>query len=85
MTLIERFKCHHQKYILQYFEWHFYFLSFTVIFHGTEPVPQNQTNKSIFLFQKQLEDYLNKLLRMAMYRNYYATVSSLLIMEFRPW
>uniref|UniRef100_A0A671Q0Z4 Phospholipase n=1 Tax=Sinocyclocheilus anshuiensis TaxID=1608454 RepID=A0A671Q0Z4_9TELE len=31
------------------------------------------TNKRIFLFQKQLEDYLNKLLRMAMYRKYYAT------------
>uniref|UniRef100_A0A671PSS1 Phospholipase n=1 Tax=Sinocyclocheilus anshuiensis TaxID=1608454 RepID=A0A671PSS1_9TELE len=32
------------------------------------------TNKRIFLFQKQLEDYLNKLLRMAMYRKYYATI-----------
>uniref|UniRef100_A0A673MEV5 Phospholipase n=1 Tax=Sinocyclocheilus rhinocerous TaxID=307959 RepID=A0A673MEV5_9TELE len=32
------------------------------------------TNKCIFLFQKQLEDYLNKLLRMAMYRKYYATI-----------
>uniref|UniRef100_A0A672PLT0 Phospholipase n=1 Tax=Sinocyclocheilus grahami TaxID=75366 RepID=A0A672PLT0_SINGR len=33
-------------------------------------------NRHILLFQKQLEDYLNKLLRMAMYRKYYATVNS---------
>uniref|UniRef100_A0A8C1YQ56 Phospholipase n=1 Tax=Cyprinus carpio TaxID=7962 RepID=A0A8C1YQ56_CYPCA len=32
-------------------------------------------NRHIFPFQKQLEDYLNKLLKMAMYRKYYATVS----------
>uniref|UniRef100_A0A8C9TTN3 Phospholipase n=1 Tax=Scleropages formosus TaxID=113540 RepID=A0A8C9TTN3_SCLFO len=30
---------------------------------------------SCALFQKQLEDYLNKLLKMSMYRNYFATVS----------
>lgn len=28
-----------------------------------------------FLLQKQLEDYLNALLKMPMYRNYHATVS----------
>uniref|UniRef100_A0A671T313 Phospholipase n=1 Tax=Sinocyclocheilus anshuiensis TaxID=1608454 RepID=A0A671T313_9TELE len=33
-------------------------------------------NRHILLFQKQLEDYLNKLLRMAMYRKYYGTVNS---------
>lgn len=38
-----------------------------------------------FFLQKQLEDYLNKLLRMEMYRKYYATVSSHLILESRPW
>uniref|UniRef100_A0A8C1RK10 Phospholipase n=1 Tax=Cyprinus carpio TaxID=7962 RepID=A0A8C1RK10_CYPCA len=36
------------------------------------PLP---TRRHIFPFQKQLEDYLNKLLKMAMYRKYYATVS----------
>uniref|UniRef100_A0A8C1UBN4 Phospholipase n=1 Tax=Cyprinus carpio TaxID=7962 RepID=A0A8C1UBN4_CYPCA len=59
--------------------------SCTVIYHGTEPVPQNNffkpTNKWIFLFQKQLEDYLNKLLRMAMYRKYYATTCFNLLHE----
>ena len=28
----------------------------------------------VALFQKQLEDYLNKLLKMPMYRSYHATV-----------
>uniref|UniRef100_A0A672PL97 Phospholipase n=1 Tax=Sinocyclocheilus grahami TaxID=75366 RepID=A0A672PL97_SINGR len=49
----------------------------------SDPCPTDKLTQHILLFQKQLEDYLNKLLRMAMYRKYYATVSSLLIMEFR--
>ena len=33
--------------------------------------------KTVYMFlQKQLEDYLNKLLRMAMYRKYHHTVSN---------
>ena len=31
-------------------------------------------SSDVFLFQKQLEDYLNNLLKMPMYRNYHATV-----------
>uniref|UniRef100_A0A671T1M3 Phospholipase n=1 Tax=Sinocyclocheilus anshuiensis TaxID=1608454 RepID=A0A671T1M3_9TELE len=49
----------------------------------SDPCPTDKLTQHILLFQKQLEDYLNKLLRMAMYRKYYGTVSSLLIMEFR--
>lgn len=34
-----------------------------------------QNTVLLFVLQKQLEDYLNKLLRMAMYRKYHHTVS----------
>uniref|UniRef100_A0A4W6G0D6 Phospholipase n=1 Tax=Lates calcarifer TaxID=8187 RepID=A0A4W6G0D6_LATCA len=34
--------------------------------------------------QKQLEDYLNKLLKMPMYRNYHATVRTIMDLERRP-
>lgn len=36
------------------------------------------------MFQKQLEDYLNKLLKMPMYRNYHATVRTIMDLERRP-
>uniref|UniRef100_A0A672PMY3 Phospholipase n=1 Tax=Sinocyclocheilus grahami TaxID=75366 RepID=A0A672PMY3_SINGR len=42
----------------------------------SDPCPTDKLTQHILLFQKQLEDYLNKLLRMAMYRKYYATVNS---------
>uniref|UniRef100_A0AAY4EYD5 Phospholipase n=1 Tax=Denticeps clupeoides TaxID=299321 RepID=A0AAY4EYD5_9TELE len=38
------------------------------------PLPSRRSERFYFFLQRQLEDYLNKLLKMPMYRNYHATM-----------
>lgn len=45
-------------------------------FEGKTAAADAGEKKSYFSSQKQLEDYLNKLLKMAMYRKYHHTVSN---------